>query len=59
MGDPMCVACFRERAPVLAALLFLEEAVREAAATDRYTEQLLTIAVWYARLLDVSDPEGS
>ncbi len=59
MGDPMCVACFREHAPVLAALLYLEEAVREAAAADRYAEQLLAGAVWYARLVDIIDPEDS
>ncbi len=57
-GDPLCVACLREHEPRLAALLRLEEAVLIAVRAGLCAEELLTVAVWYARALDALDAES-
>ncbi len=50
-GDALCVACFGNFAPKLAALLLLEEAAREAAGGSQDAQGLLAVAATYSRLL--------
>ncbi len=50
-GEPHCNRCFDARAPEMASLLLLEEAALEAADSRCGAQDLLQVAIYYARRL--------